>query len=98
METDYLSSVQKQFEYYKSLGEKTITQLPEDKLFWQYNDDSNSIATIVKHLSGNMISRWTDFLRSDGEKTTRNREAEFDNDIDSKEELLKLWNDGWKCF
>ncbi|TKC57534.1 DUF1572 domain-containing protein [Pedobacter hiemivivus] len=98
METDYLSSVQKQFEYYKSLGEKTIAQMPEDKLFWQYNEESNSIATIVKHLSGNMLSRWTDFLTSDGEKATRNREAEFDNDINNKMELLKLWDDGWKCF
>ncbi|MNK03682.1 hypothetical protein D3C87_215320 [compost metagenome] len=88
METDYLSSAQKQFEYYKSLGEKTIAQIPEDKLFWQYNEDSNSIATIVKHLSGNMLSRWTDFLTSDGEKTTRNREAEFDNDSNNMEELL----------
>ncbi|WEK17476.1 MAG: DUF1572 family protein [Candidatus Pedobacter colombiensis] len=98
METGYLSSVQKQFEYYKVLGEKTIAQVPEDKLFWQYNENSNSIATIIKHLSGNMISRWTDFLTTDGEKPTRNREAEFDNDINNKEELLKLWDDGWKCF
>jgi hypothetical protein len=98
METDYLSSVQKQFEYYKVLGERTIEQVPEDQLFWQYNEDSNSIAIIVKHLSGNMLSRWTDFLTSDGEKETRNREAEFDNDIRSREDLLKLWNDGWKVF
>lgn len=98
MEADYLSSVQKQFEYYKILGERTIDQVPEDQLFWQFNDDSNSIATIVKHLSGNMISRWTDFLTSDGEKETRNRESEFDNDVQTKDELLELWNAGWKCF
>jgi len=98
MEADYLSSVKKQFEYYKILGERTIDQVPEEKLFWQYNADSNSIATIVKHLSGNMISRWTDFLTSDGEKATRNREAEFDNDIPTKAAVLQLWNDGWKCF
>ncbi len=63
---DYLQSAIKQFEYYKILGEKTIDQLDDSALFWQYNEESNSIATIVKHLSGNMISRWTDFLKSDG--------------------------------
>jgi hypothetical protein len=98
METDYLSSVQKQFEYYKFLGDKTIDQVPEEKLFWKYNEESNSIATIVKHLSGNMKSRWTDFFTTDGEKESRNREAEFDNDIYTKEEVLKAWNDGWKCL
>lgn len=98
METDYLSSIRKQFEYYKVLGERTIAQVPEDQLFWQCNEDSNSIATIVKHLSGNMLSRWTDFLTSDGEKETRNREAEFDNDVRTRAEVLKLWNDGWKVF
>jgi len=98
METDYLSSVRKQFEYYKVLGERTIAQVPEDQLFWQYNEDSNSIATIVKHLSGNMVSRWTDFLTSDGEKATRNREAEFDNEVLTRADIMKLWNDGWKVF
>ncbi|MOA14082.1 DinB superfamily protein [compost metagenome] len=80
------------------MGDKTINQLPEEKLFWQYNEESNSIVTIVKHMSGNMKSRWTDFLTTDGEKETRNREAEFDNDLYNKEEVLKLWNDGWKCL
>ncbi len=98
MPTDYLESVRKQFEYYKMLGEKTFSQLADDKLFWQYNEDSNSIATIVKHLSGNMLSRWTDFLTSDGEKEWRNRDAEFENDITSREELLEKWNEGWSCL
>lgn len=96
--TDYLNSVKKQFEYYKLLGEKTFEQLSDDKLFWQYNDDSNSIATIVKHLWGNMLSRWTDFLTSDGEKKWRDRDAEFENDITTRQELLDKWNDGWNCF
>lgn len=61
MTTDYLESVRKQLEYYKMLGEKTFSQLQDENLFWQYNEDSNSIATIVKHLWGNMLSRWTDF-------------------------------------
>ena len=98
MTNDYLTSVKKQFEYYKSLGEKTFGQLDDDQLFWQYNAESNSIATIVKHLWGNMLSRWTDFLTTDGEKTWRNREAEFDNDIQSRAEMVQKWNEGWACF
>jgi hypothetical protein len=98
MNTTYLESVKKQFEYYKMLGDKTIDQLPDDKLYWQYNDESNSIAIIVKHLSGNMLSRWTDFLTSDGEKEWRHRDEEFENDIKNKTELIKKWNDGWNCF
>lgn len=95
---DYLVSVKKQFEYYQSLGEKTMAQLTDEQLFWQFNDESNSIATIVKHLWGNMLSRWTDFLTSDGEKEWRNREAEFDNDMESREAVLKIWNEGWTCL
>ena len=98
MANDYLESVKKQFEYYKMLGEKTFAQLPDDKLFWQYNPESNSIATIVKHLWGNMLSRWTEFLTSDGEKEWRNREAEFDNDLRTREEILDKWNLGWNCL
>ena len=98
MDTNYLESVIKQFEYYKLLGEKTFEQIDEDKFFWQYNEDSNSIATIVKHLWGNMLSRWTDFLNSDGEKEWRERDAEFENDISSKSEMLQKWNEGWEAF
>lgn len=98
MTNDYLESIRKQFEYYKLLGDKTFLQVQDDKLFWQYNDDSNSIAAIVKHLWGNMLSRWTDFLTSDGEKDFRNRDAEFENDIKSREELLEKWNEGWTCL
>ena len=98
MINDFLDSARKQFEYYKMLGDKTFSQVQDDKLFWQYNEDSNSIATIVKHLSGNMLSRWTDFLTSDGEKEFRNRDSEFENDIISKEELLEKWNEGWTCL
>ncbi|HEY4322901.1 MAG TPA: DUF1572 domain-containing protein [Mucilaginibacter sp.] len=97
MET-YLNSVEKRFEYYKMLGEKTFDQLSDDQLLWCYNEESNSIATIVKHISGNMISRWTDFLTSDGEKPTRNRDTEFENDIKSRKELLDKWNEGWDCL
>jgi hypothetical protein len=98
MKTTYIQSARKQFENYKLLGEKTFAQLHDEKLFWQYNEDSNSIAIIVKHLTGNMLSRWTDFLHSDGEKQWRNRDAEFENDIQSSEELLQKWNAGWACL
>jgi Protein of unknown function (DUF1572) len=68
MENGYLESVIKQFEYYRLLGEKAVAQLPDEKLFWQFNGESNSVAIIVKHLCGNMLSRWTDLLTTDGEK------------------------------
>lgn len=92
---NYLKSMNRQFSYYKSLGEKAMAQVHDEKLFEQLNDDSNSIATIVKHLSGNMISRWTDFLTTDGEKETRNRDGEFENDIKTRAEVIALWDKGW---
>ena len=98
MTIDYLDSAKKQFEFYKMLGDKTFSQLQDDKLFWKFNDDCNSIATIVKHLWGNMLSRWTDFLISDGEKEFRDRDAEFENDLNGREELLEKWNEGWECL
>nr|WP_121315051.1 MULTISPECIES: DUF1572 family protein [unclassified Flavobacterium] len=96
----YLESVQKQFLYYKMLGEKAMEQLEPEQLFISVNDDTNSIAIIVKHLSGNMLSRWTDFLTTDGEKEWRNRDAEFDSYFleNDKAELMKLWNRGWDCL
>ncbi|MES2748024.1 MAG: DUF1572 family protein [Bacteroidota bacterium] len=94
----YLESIKKQFLYYKMLGEKAIEQLEPEQLFVSVNDDTNSIATIVKHLSGNMLSRWTDFLTTDGEKEWRNRDGEFDATITTKAEVMELWNKGWDCF
>ena len=98
MSNHYLGSVKKQFEYYKMLGEKTFVQLTDEQLFIQMNEASNSIATIVKHLSGNMLSRWTDFLTTDGEKEWRQRDTEFENDITSRERLLQIWEEGWVCL
>ena len=98
MENNYLQSVINQFEYYKVLGEKTFEQIAEEKLMWQYNDESNSIATIVKHLYGNMLSRWTDFLSTDGEKEWRNRDSEFENDLTAKDQIINMWNQGWNVF
>lgn len=94
----YLESAKKQFLYYKTLGEKAMEQLAPEQLFIFPNQDSNSIAAIVKHLSGNMLSRWTDFMTTDGEKEWRNRDAEFDNDLETKESVLLAWNKGWDCL
>ncbi len=98
MNINYLQSAIKQFEYYKSLGDKTFSQLTDDQLFWQYNKESNSIAVIVNHLSGNMLSRWTDFLTSDGEKDWRNRDEEFESMVFDNKQLLENWNKGWTCL
>lgn len=94
----YLESIKKQFLYYKTLGEKAMEQLEPEQLFISVNDDTNSIAILVNHLSGNMLSRWTDLLTTDGEKEWRNRDGEFEEIIKTKEELLTVWNKGWDCF
>ncbi len=98
MQENYLNSVKKQFEYYKILGEKTISQLGEEDMFWKYNNESNSIAIIINHLWGNMLSRWTDFLTTDGEKEWRERDEEFEVTPISKVTLINKWNEGWKCL
>ncbi|WP_162342386.1 DUF1572 family protein [Cyclobacterium salsum] len=95
---NYLESSLHLFRFYKSLGEKALEQVADDKLFWQHNADSNSMATIVKHMAGNMHSRWTDFLASDGEKPWRERDAEFENDIRSRKEMMQVWEEGWKVL
>jgi len=99
---DFLRSANRQFLYYKTLGEKAIDQLEPEQLFVSLNDDTNSIVTIVKHLHGNMLSRWTDFLTTDGEKESRNRDGEFDASTtlsnQTKEQILSLWNEGWACL
>lgn len=94
----YLENLKSQFLYYKTLGEKAIAQLEPELLFVAVNENTNSIAIIINHLSGNMRSRWTDFLTSDGEKEWRNRDAEFETSISDKEELMRVWDQGWKCF
>lgn len=95
---EYLESAKKQFAYYRLLGDRTFEQLDEDDIFYQPNSSSNSIAIMVTHLRGNMLSRWTNFLQEDGEKEWRNRDLEFENSIQNKMELLNLWNEGWNCL
>jgi hypothetical protein len=94
----YIENAKKQFLYYKTIGEKAMQQIDENQLFVTLNENTNSIATIVKHLSGNMISRWTHFFTTDGEKENRNRDSEFEETITSKIELFQIWNKGWECF
>lgn len=98
MENNYLGSACKLFRYYKSLGDAVIDRVEEHGMHWQYNDESNSIAVIIKHIAGNSLSRWTDFLTSDGEKEWRNRDDEFEDTELNKQELAKLWEQGWKCL
>lgn len=98
MPADFLASARKQFAYYKLLGDQTLAQVPAEQLFWQLHPASNTIAMIVKHLGGNMFSRWTDFLTADGEKPWRDREAEFANDLATPAEVLAHWDAGWQCL
>ena len=86
------------FHYYKSLGEKAMAQINEEALFWRPNLNSNSIAIIAQHLSGNMCSRFTDFLSSDGEKPWRNRDGEFEAFIATQIQLHEEWERGWTCL
>ena len=98
MEKTYLESTKKLFTYYKKLGDDAMAQVDDEKLFFQPNEDSNSIAIIVQHMAGNMLSRWTDFLTTDGEKDWRNRDAEFEANITNRQALLEYWNKGWNCL
>ena len=93
-----LDSIRKQFHYYKHLGDRSIERLSDEELCYQYNAESNSIAIIVKHLWGNMLSRWTEFLTADGEKSWRQREAEFEPDLRNRAALLEKWEAGWQCL
>lgn len=86
------------FEYYKTLGEKAMVQVSDEALYHTPDAKSNSISVIVKHLHGNMLSRWTDFLTTDGEKEWRKRDAEFEEIKETREEVMRLWEDGWKCL
>ncbi len=95
---DFLETAIKRLKYYKSLGDKTLEQLGEWDMHYQPNEESNSVAIIVQHLAGNMLSRWTNFLTEDGEKEWRQRDAEFETGKQSKQEVLDQWEKGWDCF
>lgn len=97
LENTYLQSVKKRLFYYKELGDKTFEQLTDADFHFMPDSESNSIAVIIQHMAGNMLSRFTDFLTTDGEKEWRNRDTEFEIKNQSKQELLALWEKGWAC-
>ena len=87
------------FNNYRALAEKSFSQLNNDTDFHLLLDEeSNTIATLIKHMAGNMISRWTDFLTTDGEKPDRNRDGEFMEEKETREQLMQIWNKGWDVF
>ena len=95
---EFLQSAVKRLTYYKELGDKTFAQLSDADFHYQPNDASNSIAVIIQHMAGNMLSRWTDFLTTDGEKAWRNRDNEFSNNATDKETVMAKWDEGWSCL
>ena len=95
---EFLQTAIRRLKYYKDLGDKTLDRLKDDEFHYQYNEESNSIAVIIQHLAGNMLSRWTNFLTEDGEKTWRQRDDEFAVHDFNKQQLIDLWEKGWKCF
>ena len=97
VETYFLQSAIKRLSYYKQLGDKTFEQLTDADLHFQPNEESNSIAIIIQHVAGNMLSRWTDFLTTDGEKEWRNRDVEFEEQHLTKQQLIHFWENGWNC-
>jgi hypothetical protein len=94
--TSYLSDALAVFRQYKSLAERAIAQLTDEQLTTTLDPEMNSVALTMKHMAGNMRSRWTDFLTSDGEKTWRNRDSEFVEPPATRNELLQMWNAGWQ--
>ncbi len=96
--TSYLTDSVSLFRYYKGLGERAMAQLPDDRLFYTMDEECNSVAIIVKHLAGNMRSRWTDFLTTDGEKPNRKRDSEFEDPPKDRPQLIEVWEEGWACL
>lgn len=96
--TSYLDDTISIFRYYKKLAENAMAQINDDQLFATLDAESNSIAIVVKHMVGNMRSRFTDFLTSDGEKPSRNRDAEFIDPVQTRQALLEEWEAGWTCL
>ncbi|QBS36543.1 DUF1572 domain-containing protein [Thermaerobacter sp. FW80] len=94
----YLEAVKSRFRYIKDLAERALAQVDDDALAWSPGGESNSITVLIKHLSGNMVSRWTDFLTSDGEKPDRDRDAEFVEERLPRQELMERWERGWRAL
>ena len=94
---DFLAVVLGEFRKYKKMAEKVFDQLEDQDFYYVPDEESNSIAVIIKHMAGNMRSRWTDFLTTDGEKPDRHRDTEFVEQDKTLEQLLEVWNAGWQC-
>lgn len=95
---EFMSAIINAFEANKRLADRAVEQVPDDKLHVALDENTNSIAVIMKHIAGNLISRWTDFLTTDGEKPGRNRDSEFMDSFSSRSELLEYWERGWTCL
>lgn len=91
----YLKDAVSVFRYYQTLAERALGQVADENLYWQPDPESNSIALVMKHMAGNMRSRWTDFLTTDGEKPDRQRDTEFEAPPATREELMEMWTKGW---
>ncbi len=96
--SEFLPNIIKRFKAYKELADNTFNQLEEKDFFFLPSSQSNSIAVIIQHIYGNAMSRWTNFLTEDGEKTWRKRDAEFETMDISKQDLLSFWNEGWRTM
>jgi len=97
-ESLYLKDVVDQFRKLKGLGDKALAQVRDEDLFVTLDPESNSLAILIQHMAGNLLSRWTDFLNSDGEKPSRDRDSEFVLVSKTREELLARWEEGWRCL
>jgi hypothetical protein len=96
--TSYLEDSILLFDYYRKLAERAMEQVADEQLFLVLDEESNSIAVVIKHMAGNMFSRWTDFLTTDGEKPNRNRDCEFVDPPPTRIALMELWERGWQCL
>jgi hypothetical protein len=96
--TSFLAATISRFIMYKELADKTFAQLTDADFFRKPSPESNSIAIVIQHMAGNMLSRWTDFLTTDGEKEWRNRDTEFEERLTTRQELLAVWEKGWNCL
>ena len=96
--TEFMSATINAFEANKRLADRAVEQVPDDKLHVALDENTNAIAVIMKHIAGNLISRWTDFLTTDGEKPGRNRDYQFVDSFSSRAELLECWERGWACL
>ncbi|MCF6136692.1 DUF1572 family protein [Pseudalkalibacillus berkeleyi] len=98
MSSIYLEEILRNFQTLKNQAEQVFNQLSTEELHWVPNTESNSITILIKHMSGNMRSRWTNFLSTDGEKPDRFRDQEFIDDLSTRNQILDCWEDGWKCL